>query len=123
MQGKKQDIHLAESLRDKFISQYNDEDAFQRLLDELGDNCSDRLIHRLKKEVYIDLFRDYVELKKLADDIKMHSNREIFIEVCKVNEAREWINDNGKYTSLTFEALYRVFRNNEGLIPFIKIKK
>lgn len=123
IKGKEADRRIAEGLRDNFVSQYNDVEAFQTLLDNLGDNCLDRLIHRLKIEEKIDLFRDYVALKEIAAEVRAKANREIFIEVCQVDEARAWINDNGKYYPLAFEALYKVYRRAERLAPYLKEKK
>ncbi|ADZ84270.1 MULTISPECIES: hypothetical protein [Cellulosilyticum] len=123
IKGKETDRRIAEGLRDTFVSQYNDVAAFQMLLDTLGDNCLDRLIHRLKIEEKIDLFKDYVALKSIAEEVRAKGNREIFIEVCKEDEARAWINDNGKYHPLVFEALYKVYRNSERLAPYLKDKK
>lgn len=123
IKGKEADRRIAEGLRDNFVSKYNDVEAFQILLDNLGANCLDRLIHRLKIEEKIDLFKDYVALKDIAAEVRAKANREIFIEVCKEDEARAWINDNGKYQSLTFEALYKVYRRSERLAPYLKKQK
>lgn len=123
IKGKEADRRIAEGLRDHFVSVYNDVEAFQTLLDNLGANCLDRLIHRLKIEEKIDLFKDYVALKEIAAEVRAKANREIFVEVCKVDEARAWINDNGKYHTLTFEALYKVYRRSERLVPYLKKQK
>lgn len=120
MKGKERDKQLAESLRDEFINKYNDETAFQALLEELGDNCLDRMVHCLKTQAKIDFFRDYMPLKNIAAEVLENNNREIFSEVCIVDDARAWINDNGRYKDVVFDALYRVYRRQAALQPFIK---
>ena len=122
IKGKEADKRIAEGLRDTFVGRYNDVSAFQELLDTLGDNCLDRLIHRLKMEEKIDLFKDYVALKSIAEEVKTKASREVFTEVCKEEDARAWVNDNGKYSQLSFEALYKVFKKSEHLLPYLKNK-
>lgn len=122
IKGKESDRRIAEGFRETFVSKYNDVAAFQALLDTLGDNCLDRLIHRLKIEEKIDLFKDYVVLKAIAEEVRTKANREVFIEVCQEEDARAWINDNGKYSQLTFEALYKVFRKSERLASYLNNK-
>lgn len=120
MNGKERDKQLAESLREAFIEKYSDTIVFKELLDEMEDNCLDRMIHNLKQEKSIDLFKDYVVLKEIAADVKMHQSKAVFEEVCKVDDARAWINDNGKYITLAFTALCEVYKKDERLKPLIK---
>lgn len=119
MKGKERDQKLAKSLRETFINKYSDKKNFEMLLEGLDENYLDRLIHLLKVETKVDIFKDYVELKEIARSVRESKQSDVFDEVCAVDEAREWINDNGKYTTLTFGALYRVYRRDEALKPLI----
>lgn len=119
MQGKEHDVQLAEKLRNEFISKYKSSGTFQQFLNEMPNNCIDRMIHCLKQEVCINIFRDYNALKAVAQDVINYKASEIYDEVCAIDEARKWINDNGKYDILVFESLYKVYRKQERLQLFI----
>lgn len=121
MKGKERDLRLANELREAFIKRYeSNEREFEELINSLGDNCLERLIHRLKGEKKINIYRDYNALKEVAETVKTKHAKEVYLSIIEVDDARVWINDNGKYLSLAFEALYHVFKKNEGLIPLIE---
>lgn len=121
MKGKERDLELATQLREAFMAQYaGNESAFKDLINALGDQTLDRLIHRLKVEKNINLYRDYNALKEVALDVKMTQAKDVFQVMSQVDEARVWINDNSKYTEMVFEALYDVFKESEKLKPFIE---
>ena len=119
MKGKESDKQLAEGLRSEFIKRYESMKAFEELLNEMEDNCLDKMIHSLKQEANINIIKDYNALKKIAADIKDNHQREIYHEVCAIDEARAWINDNGKYKTLVFDALCKVYKKQEALKPLI----
>ena len=119
MQGKERDKQLAEGLRSEFIKRYESPKAFKELLDEMEDNCLDKMIHSLKQEATINIFRDYNALKQIAKDVKENKTQEVYNEICAINEARAWINDNGKYKTLAFDALCIVYKRQEALKPLI----
>lgn len=123
MQGKERDLKLAEQLRKNFIDKYNNQEAFTSLLERFEPNCEDKLIHRLKTEESIDFYKDYVALKEIAAKVSKGNYRELFLYVCEEDQARVWINDNGRYEELAFSALYRSFRNQPELQKYIKPKK
>ena len=121
MKGKERDLRLANELRGAFIKRYEDnEKEFEELINSLGDNCLERLIHRLKSEEKINIYRDYQALKEVAESVKINAAKEVYTSVAQIDDARVWINDNGKYITLVFEALYQAFKNSEGLIPLIE---
>lgn len=121
MKGKERDLGLANKLREAFIERYEgNEREFEELLNGLGDNCLERLIHRLKGEEKINIYRDYTVLKEIAEEVKIKHTKEIFLTISQVDDARAWINDNGKYLELAFEALYHVFKKNDQLKPLIE---
>lgn len=121
MKGKERDLGLANKLREAFIERYEgNEREFEELLNGLGDNCLERLIHRLKGEEKINIYRDYTVLKEIAEEVKIKHTKEIFLAISQVDDARAWINDNGKYLGLAFEALYYVFKKNDKLQPLIE---
>ena len=121
MKGKEHDLGLANKLREAFIKRYEgNEREFEELLNGLGDNCLERLIHRLKGEEKINIYRDYTVLKEIAEEVKIKHTKEIFLAISQVDDARAWINDNGKYLGLAFEALYHVFKKNDQLKPLIE---
>lgn len=121
MKGKEHDLRLANKLREAFIKRYeSNEREFEELINSLGDNCLERLIHRLKGEKEINIYRDYNALKKVAETVKTNYTKEVYKFILEIDDARAWINDNGKYIDLAFEALYHVFKKNEGLIPLIE---
>lgn len=121
MKGKERDLGLANKLREAFIERYEgNETEFEELLNGLGDNCLERLIHRLKGEEKINIYRDYTVLKGIAEEVKIKHTKEIFLAISQVDDARAWINDNGKYLGLAFEALYYVFKKNDKLQPLIE---
>lgn len=121
MKGKERDLRLANELREAFIKRYeNNEKEFEELINSLGDNCLERLIHRLKGEEKINIYRDYQALKEVAETVKINATKDVYSSVSQVDDAREWINDNGKYITLVFEALYQVFKKNEALLPLIE---
>lgn len=119
MKGKERDKQLAEALRTEFIKRYEGLKAFEELLDDMEDNCLDKMIHSLKQEANINVIRDYSALKQIASDIKVKRAREVYHEVCAIDEARAWINDNGKYKTLVFDALCKVYKKQEALKPLI----
>lgn len=121
MQGKERDKQLAEGLRNEFIKRYQSQQAFRELLGEMEDNCLDKMIHSLKQEAKINIFRDYNALKQIASDVKENHTKEVYDEVCAIDEARAWINDNGKYKTLVFDALCKVYKRQEGLKPLIEV--
>ena len=121
MKGKERDLRLANELREAFIKRYEDnEKEFEELINSLGDNCLERLIHRLKGEEKINIYRDYQALKEVAETVKINATKDVYLSVSQIDDAREWINDNGKYITLVFEALYQVFKRNEALLPLIE---
>ena len=121
MKGKERDLRLANELRDAFIKRYaGNERELDELFSTLGDNCIERLIHRLNSEEKINIYRDYNALKEIAESVKIKNIKEVYKSVIEVDDARAWINDNGKYIGLAFEALYSIFKKNEGLLPFIE---
>lgn len=120
MKGKERDLRLANELREAFIKRYEgNEREFEELINSLGDNCLERLIHRLKGEAKINIYRDYNKLKEIAETVKTKHIKEVYESMIEVDDARAWINDNGKYLDLAFEALYHVFKKNESLRSFI----
>ena len=55
MKGKEHDLRLANKLREAFIKRYeSNEREFEELINSIGDNCLERLIHRLKGEKEIN---------------------------------------------------------------------
>ena len=122
MIGKESDKRMAEKLREDFVEKYRDNSNFKELLDELGEDCVDRLIHRLKMEEKINLFKDYIELKKIAKAVFESTPNEVYQMACEESSARAWINDNGKHSVIAFDALYKVFRNTKALDEYIIIK-
>lgn len=123
MKGKERDIELANHLREEFMKRYaNNERALQELLESLGEHTLDRLIHRLKLEKTINLYRDYKELREIALQVQKHSARQVFEGMSRVDDARVWINDNGKYMDMAFEALYHVFKADIRLKPLVEEK-
>lgn len=56
----------------------------------------------------------------MAETVKINAAKDVYLSVSQVDDAREWINDNGKYMTLVFEALYQVFKRNEALLPLIE---
>lgn len=124
MKGKERDLELANQLREGFIKRYgHNEREFQELIESLGEQTLDRLIHRLKIEKTINLYRDYNALKEVALEVKRTSARKVFEVMSQVDDARVWINDNGRYMDMAFEALYSIFKQNEKLKPFIEDKE
>nr|WP_302598488.1 hypothetical protein [uncultured Cellulosilyticum sp.] len=121
MKGKERDKQLAEGLRNEFIKRYESQKAFKELLDEMEDNCLDKMIHSLKQEAKINIFRDYNALKQIASDVKENHTKEVYDEVCAMDEARTWINDNGKYKTLAFDALCNVYKRQDALKPLIEL--
>ena len=122
MIGKESDKRMAERLRESFIEKYSDTRIFKELLEDLGEDCVDRLIHRLKIEEKINLFKDYIELKKIATTVFESAQNEVYKVACEENSARAWINDNGKHSVIAFDALYKVFRSTESLDEYIIVK-
>ena len=123
MKGKERDIALANQLRAEFMERYaHNEKNTQELIEALGEQTLDRLIHRLQVEKSIHLYRDYKALKEIALDVKMHSAHKVFDVMSQVDDARVWINDNGKYMDIAFEALYTIFKEDARLLPFIEEK-
>ena len=120
--GKEADKKMAEKFRESFVEQYKDNANFEQLMEGLGEDCIERLIHRLKIEEKINLFKDYIELKKIAKSVFEESRREVYRVACKEDNARAWINDNGKYSIIVFDALYKVFKQKESLKEYIVIK-
>ena len=123
IKGKERDLKLAQQLRKDFIDKYNNQEAFEVLLQHFQPNCEDKLIHRLKTEETIDFYKDYAALKEIASKVSKAHYKELFLYVCEEDEARVWINDNGKYEGMVFNALYRSFRNQPELQKYIKPKK
>lgn len=122
MKGKERDLKLANELRERFIKRYeNNLKDLKEVMNHLGDNCLEKLIYRFKGEYQINLYRDYYALKKIAAEVRENKIAEVFEAVCEEDEARAWINDNGKYTALAFEALYKVFKRDEKLMDFINV--
>jgi len=119
VEGKERDIKLAIQLRDSFIKQYNDNKAFDRLLSELQESHSDRLIHSLKKEMKINIIRYYKDLKQVLSAIIQNNARDIFICICKIDDSRVWINDNGKHINLAFEAVYSFYKKNQEVLKYL----
>lgn len=123
MKGKERDITLANQLRAGFMERYaHNEKSMQELIEALGEQTLDRLIHRLQLEKSIHLYRDYKALKEIALEVKMHSAHKVFDIISQVDDARVWINDNGKYGDMAFEALYTVFKESPKLLPYIQEK-
>ena len=124
MKGKERDLELANQLREAFMKRYaNNEREFQELIESLGEQTLDRLIHRLKVEKHINQYKDYIALKEIASEVKRTSTRRVFEVMSQVDDARVWINDNGKYMGMAFEALYSVFKQHEKLKPLIEEKE
>lgn len=119
MTGKESDIKLAIELREKFINTYNDDMAFNELLSRFEKGYMDKLIHKLTKEIKISAARNYKMLKDRIINIRECEARELFVHICQIDEARIWINDNGKYTDLAFEAAYCTIKNDEELLKAI----
>ena len=122
MIGKESDKRMAEKLREDFVEKYSDNSNFKELLEGLGEDCIDRLIHRLKIEEKINLFKDYIELKKIATTVFESAQKEVYKVACEEDSARAWINDNGKHLTIAFDALYKVFRSTKSLEQYIIIK-
>lgn len=120
LKGKDRDIKLAETIRATFVEVYNDESKFEELLADLGSNTLDKLIHRLNTTKKIQLYRDYNDLKEIAQEVLTHCGKEVFLEACKIEDARVWINNKGKYKEIAFDSLYRVFEQNEKLKALIE---
>lgn len=120
MKGKENDVKLAIKLRDSFIMQYNDDKTFDKLLSELEKHYTDRLIHRLSKEIKINIVKYYEDLKQILIAIRQHHAREIFIHICKIDDARSWVNDNGKYSNLVFEAVYSLYKKDQEVLKWQK---
>lgn len=122
MIGKESDKRMAEKLREDFVEKYSDNSNFKELLEGLGEDCIDRLIHRLKIEEKINLFKDYIELKKIATTVFESAQKEVYKVACEEDSARAWINDNGKHLTIAFDALYKVFRSTNSLEQYIIVK-
>ncbi len=116
MKGKERDIPLANKLRSEFISRFkSNKEALSELIISIGDRVLDKLVYRFKEEEQLDLLKEYETLMKVATNVKESKLQEVYNLVEEVDDARTWINDNGKFTSLVYEALYTVFREEAEL--------
>ncbi|MDF2612886.1 MAG: hypothetical protein K0S71_672 [Clostridia bacterium] len=119
MKGKESDVHLAIQLRASFIMQYNDDEAFGGLLNKLEKDHDDRLVHKLTKEIKMNIGKHYKDLKQIIATIRQQHAREVFIHICKMDDARTWVNDNGKYTDLVFEAVYALLKADTSVLKLL----
>lgn len=120
MEGKEKDIQMALVFRENFIKEYNDDKKFQFFLEELLRDSTERWIHQLIREKKISLTTYYKYLKERAAILIFEQKRTIFIEICKIKVAREWINDNGKYKDLGFKVVYDLYKKDEKILGFIE---
>ncbi|WP_069997350.1 hypothetical protein [Cellulosilyticum sp. I15G10I2] len=119
MQGKESDIHLALALRTAFIEKYNDVEVFDVFLVQLEKEYMEKWIHKFIKETNISITKYHGKLKERISMIRIHKKREIFIEICKINDARAWINDNGKYKQLAFNVMYLFYKEDKELLKYV----
>ncbi|PHV71636.1 hypothetical protein CS063_03470 [Sporanaerobium hydrogeniformans] len=110
MTGRENDIKIATVLREGFIKEYNDDQLFSLLLDTIKDGYEERFIHRATKECKLNVVVHYKRLKEMVDETRRQNVREIFERVCCIEEARAWINDNGKYTEIVAGIFYDFYK-------------
>lgn len=106
MHGKESDIRLALAFREKFVCQYNDDEVFKAFLNQFEKDCLDKLVHKLTKETKANITKCYKVVKERVAYMIEYESNELFKLICQIEEARTWINDNGKFTYLAFEVAY-----------------
>ncbi len=110
MTGRENDIKIATVLRDNFISKYNDTQVFNELLDTIKEEYEERFVHRATKECKLNVIVHYNTLKEMVAETRKEMAKDIFEKACLVNEARTWINDNGRYKDIVSEAFYQCYK-------------
>jgi hypothetical protein len=119
MQGKTSDIKIAQELRRLFVVAYNDDEAFNLFMQQFEKDYADKLIHKLGKEKSININKFYKKLKERIVYIREDRLKTIFVQICKVEGARRWVNDNGKYGQLAFEVFYDLYKEDVELLKLI----
>ena len=120
IRGKEADIAIAQGIKEAFVNGYKDERKFQELLTQIGSNTVDRLIHRLSRTEKINLYRDYRDLRKVAEEVMTTCYYEIYEDACSEEDAIFWINNKGKYHELVFESIYKIFYQYPKLQGYIE---
>lgn len=119
MKGKTSDIKIAQELRRLFIAVYNDDEAFSVFVQQFEKDYADKLIHKLGKEKGININKCYKQLKERIVYIREEHLKTIFVQMCKVADARRWVNDNGKYGELAFEVFYDLYKEEDEILKLI----